>query len=770
MDRILAHIYQTSLGEWKRQTLEEHSLGVAKLASRFAKKFGSGDWAWLIGKYHDLGKMLAAWQLYLLYTTGYTQDMPGEKGQHSLAGALLLTERLESCGALPLVRNTLAYPIVGHHSGLPNWTQPGSRRLSELLGQAAPSGIKIESLSSSFRALLEAPLPDSFPPMLKTGSTFALEGFALWGRMLFSCLIDADRLDSERFEKPERYAARGQYMGLDELSARLDTHLACKQAFSPQSEINLWRQRVLRDCQQAALSEPGIFTLTVPTGGGKTLSGMSFALRHALQWGKERVIFAIPFTSIIEQNASVYKFGTTDPEEIAQGAELFGETNVIEHHSSFAMSEDDEERYLHHKLATENWDAPIIVTTNVQLFESLFAASCSQCRKLHNIVNSVIVLDEAQILPSKYLKPILTVLKDLVEHYGVTLVLSTATQPALSGEKIGSVVRNFSGLSNVREIISDRTELAQALQRVEVSFELNPSQKPDSWGDLAMRLCAAEQVLCVVNTRKDCRNLYAAMPQGTWHLSALMCPEDRTDRLFEIRKSLHAGKTTRVISTQLIEAGVDIDFPVVYRAESGLDSVAQSAGRCNREGHLERGEVVVFQAPQGTPKLRGDLRSAADATRTLIDSSGFDFSDPLEFVRYFRRFYADREDFGEEEYGFCFERGERQGAFEYRRYARHFNFIEPQKTVIVRYKGRASMVDSSELIDLLNNTWNEGIDYQVLRKLQRFSVTIREKDYQQLVKQRLIEDKEGIGIQIEPNLYIPGLGLDMECVHSAVIV
>jgi CRISPR-associated endonuclease/helicase Cas3 len=775
MNHIFAHLYQNPTGTWEEQTLEDHSLGVAELMSQFAARFGSENWGKPIGRYHDLGKALPSWQHYLLYTTGYALDISGQKGQHSLAGALLLVEMLKSYGAPPIVYHTFAYSIIGHHSGLPNWSQPGSRLLAEVLKQTVPQGMKMDSLSSDFRQELMKPLPDRLPDILGTpDGRLASERFAFWGRMLFSCLVDADWLDTERFMNPKSYAARGQHAALDELNARLDAYLGHKQSSAPKSEVNLRRQQLLHDCQKAALLEPGVFSLTAPTGSGKTLSGMSFALQHALQWSKDRIIIALPYTSIIEQNALVYKYGTADPHEINKGTELFGEMNVIEHHSSFFMKDDDNEdnseRLLRYNLATENWDAPIIVTTNVQLFESLFAANRSQCRKLHNITNSVIILDEAQMLPSKYLMPILHVLKELVEHYGVTLVLSTATQPALTGENIGSAIRNFDGFFNVREIVNDPLELARALQRVEVSFELNASQRPDSWVELAARLGEHKQVLCIVNTRKDCRNLRAEMPHGTWHLSALMCAEERSDCLAKIKRALQAGEPVRVISTQLIEAGVDIDFPIVFRAESGLDSIAQSAGRCNREGLLARGKVVVFQTPPEASRLSGDFRSSSDATRALIDLPGFDFSDPSTFTRYFKRYYADREDFGKEDYDLCFENGKDRGAFEYRFYAERFNFIEPQRTIIVRYEGKERVVDSSQLIEKLKNEWTGGIDYQILRELQRFSVTVRERDYQHLVDEGLIEDVNGIGIQREPNLYVPGLGVDAECLRSASIV
>ena len=297
---------------------------------------------------------------------------------------------------------------------------------------------------------------------------------------------------------------------------------------------------------------------------------------------------AIPYTSIIEQTAKVYKYGTDDDALIAElkksGKCLFGEENVLEHHCNFDFDKDDKNNlYAKQKLATENWDAPIIVTTNVQLFESLFNAHPSHCRKLHNIVDSVIILDEAQMFPTEYLKSILSVLQGLVKCFGVTVVLCTATQPALEGT-IGSDTKTFEGISEnlITDIIDNPQELAEQLKRVEINTDFAKEKMPD-WESVRDELCEYEQVLCIVQTRKDCRTLHSLMPEGTIHLSALMCAEERSDVIAKIKDRLRNYQPVRVISTQLVECGVDIDFPVVFRALAGLDSVAQAAGRCNRD-------------------------------------------------------------------------------------------------------------------------------------------------------------------------------------------
>jgi len=326
------------------------------------------------------------------------------------------------------------------------------------------------------------------------------------------------------------------------------------------------------------MEPPGIYTLTVPTGGGKTLSSMGFALNHAVKYGKHRVIYVIPYTSIIEQTADQFRA-------------IFGEA-VIEHHSNLDSTDEAKEN-ARSRLACENWDAPVIVTTTVQFFESLFASRTSRCRKLHNIVNSVVILDEAQLLPPDFLAPILEALKELQKNYGVTVVFCTATQPALGPHK--TMDFDFKGIDGMKEIMDDPAMLHKALKRTEIRQVRN--LEPLTWDDVAGEITNNESVLCIVNRRDDARTLWELLPEGSIHLSALMCGAHRVRKIKEIKERLRNGVPTRVVSTQLVETGVDVDFPVVYRAMAGLDSIAQAAGRCNREGLRAKGKVFVFTPP-----------------------------------------------------------------------------------------------------------------------------------------------------------------------------
>jgi len=447
----LAHVRQLE-GDWEIHELEEHLTGVARLTERFAAKFGSQDWGALAGCWHDLGKFSPRFQSYIKRTSGYDPEAHIETGQgrvdHSTAGALYAVDRLGSRGHI------LAYLIAGHHAGLPDWRKIESESGGVLEHRLARKDLLEQvPLQAVSKTILEREPPQTRP----VGGP---AGFALWVRMLFSCLRDADCLDTEAFMDPGKRAQRGGYPALDEL----------------QGPVNHLRREILQQCREAARKEPGIFSLTVPTGGGKTLSSMAFALEHAMRHGRERIIYVIPYTSIIEQTADVFRT-------------IFGEA-VVEHHSNLDPDQEDAKS----RLAAENWDAPVIVTTNVQFFESLFAAKTSRCRKLHNICNSVVVLDEAQLLPPGFLQPILGCMNLLARHYGVSFVLSTATQPALNSRS--GFGWRFKGLDDVREIMRDPDALYAGLERVEVELPAD-FQDPIEWEQLAEELKRHQSVLAV---------------------------------------------------------------------------------------------------------------------------------------------------------------------------------------------------------------------------------------------------------------------------------
>jgi CRISPR-associated endonuclease/helicase Cas3 len=575
--------------------------------------------------------------------------------------------------------------------------------------------------------------------------------------MLFSCLVDADFLDTEAFMEPEKAAQRGNYASLGELKQRFHSYIESKERNASDTPINRQRKYIREQCIAKASLPPGFFSLTVPTGGGKTLSSMAFALGHALRHNKQRIIVAIPYTSIIEQTAKIFKYGTDNDEEIEIRKRtndlLFGEDQVVEHHSNL----DPEKENARNRLACENWDAPIIVTTNVQLFESLFANKPSACRKLHNIVNSVIILDEVQLLPPEFLKPILSVLRGLVDYFGVTVVMMTATQPVLEG-KIGSPPNVVQGIEKVTPIIEDPESLAREFSRVELLLPKELTERQE-WESIKDELLEYEQILCIVNSRKDCRDLHSLMPSGTVHLSALMCGEERSVVISDIKEKLRRGEPVRVISTQLVEAGVDIDFPVVYRALGGFDSIAQAAGRCNREGKLpHKGKVTVFVPPRPAPI--GLLRKGEDACKEILRNNVVDELSPELFKKYFRQFYSRLSEVDKPRFYDRLVRNAGDFSFEFRTLAQEFNLIdEVQQSIVVWYTNPKNGNSSEKFIKELRGG---HINRELTRKLQRFLVNVHFRIFENIQRQGFVEEVHGYWVQNGDGLYKPGLGLQLD--------
>lgn len=704
-DYYLAHVKRDKAGSWVVHDLEDHLRCVGKLAAKMATDFKSGDWAKVAGLWHDLGKYRKAFQSYIAKESGYDPEAHIEQGQgrvdHSTAGAIHAVENNKATGRL------LAYLIAGHHAGLPDYETPeaGGSALSLRLSKGKNSSYLDEAL------LADIPQDILFPNVELGKPLGGSDGLHLWLRMLFSCLVDADFLDTEQFMNPEKSEDRSAEYSLRQLKDSFDVYMADISNRSAHTQINKLRASILQDCRTAALVSPGIFTLTVPTGGGKTLSGMAFALEHAIKHEKKRIIVAIPYTSIIEQTAEEYR-------------KIFGDS-VLEHHSNL----DPERESSKSRLASENWDAPIIVTTNVQLLESLFAAKTSRCRKLHNLVNSVIILDEAQLLPPNFLQPVLDVLRLLTEHYGVTLVLSTATQPALGSVKDTFGRTILRGLDAKNEIISDVDFLFSSLKRVEVCVPTDLNIRT-TWEELARELREHPCVLAVVNSRRNARELVRLMPSGTIHLSAQMCGEHRSCVIANIKQRLKAGESVRVISTQLVEAGVDLDFPVVYRALAGLDSIAQAAGRCNREGKLKKGKVVVFVPPKSPPK--GMLLFGEQATRSVWHGHEGDALSHDLFELYFRQYFGQE---SPDKHGIMplLITNARQGIVEFRSAAQRFRLIDDVgQSILVPY-GEAGF----KWLDLLRK---RGPERYLMRKLQRYCVNVYENEFRKLKDIGAIEE------------------------------
>jgi CRISPR-associated endonuclease/helicase Cas3 len=623
-DSAIAHLAE----DGRAHSLEEHLRRVGKLASEFAAPWGATEHAKLAGELHDLGKYAADFQAYIRSAQRSDVDRlaahiedPDDVGlkrrvDHSTAGALQANVAAGPVGAL------LAFVIAGHHAGLANRSA-----LKERLAKPEKKQRLLDACAGAPPADLMAPrnLDPPFPTKNIGVGDAERTGrrLELWTRMLFSALCDADFLDTEEFfdrtQSSHRERARG--WSLDRLLGRLTAYVDAKERSAPATDVNGVRREIRRAAIEAAALPPGVFTLTVPTGGGKTLAGMEFALRHAQAHGHKRVIVAIPYTSIIEQSADVYRAAFADDEA------------VLEHHSNF----DPLRETPRSRLSAQNWDVPIIVTTTVQLFESLFARRTSACRKLHNLARSVIVLDEAQAMPVHLLASTLEVLGDIVRDYGASLVISTATQPALGRTSLPRF-----GLDGIREIVPAEVHAVERLQRVRVHWP--NSLTPIAHDLLAQEIATEQDVLAITHRRKDARELTEALDAhlddtSTIHLSALMCADHRTSVLADIKRRKSAGEPVRVVSTQLVEAGVDLDFPVVYRALAGLDSMAQAAGRCNREGRLAAGQLRVF-VPESRPPP-GVLQAGLAITEGMLRAEpALPFLEGGHYRTYFERLYA----------------------------------------------------------------------------------------------------------------------------------
>jgi CRISPR-associated endonuclease/helicase Cas3 len=599
------------------QPLSAHLQGVGTLASQYASAFHASEMAQIVGLVHDLGK----------YTTKFQARLSGssERTDHATAGAQELFKRYSDLGKL------LAFAVAGHHAGLANGIDEGHDR-STLISRLDK---KIDSLDAIWQS--EINLPNTVtPPQLLPSHAEKREGFqfAFLLRMVFSCLIDADRTDTQCYSLSlkNKPFPRTNFPSLAALRDKLNGHLNSFSSKTARSELNQLRYEILTHAQAQAALPPGLFSMTVPTGGGKTLSSMAFALDHALVHAEShnlrRVIYVIPFTSIIEQNAKVFK-------------DAFGDLShaVVEHHSAFDREALTKGLPLKAKadytdklrIVMESWDAPIIVTTAVQFFESLFADRPSACRKLHNIAGSVIILDEAQTLPLKLLRPVMAAIDELARNYRCTVVLCTATQPALLKE------HGFhNGLENVREIAPDPANLFVKLKRTQIqSLGVQTDEQ------LAAHLREHSQVLMIVNNRRHARKLYdeIKVQPGAYHLSTLMIAKHRSTVLSEVRKKLLAGEPCKLISTSLIEAGVDVDFPRVYRAETGLDSIAQAAGRCNREGKrpLDDSIVSVFESPDWPAPT--ELAQLTGNMRMVLRTHAGDLLAPEAMQLYFKYVY-----------------------------------------------------------------------------------------------------------------------------------
>lgn len=763
------------------EPLVDHLTAVAERCRAFASSFGAEELGSLVGALHDVGKSSIPAQNRLLVLGGAKAGI-AHSVNHSGAGAKWLWERgreLVSPSAdkgilTEFILKSASYLVAGHHAGLadggvenapvegqlaycikeqrvPEWNQekyerflsPYINRMRQWLdGDDALNLVKMWFLSHGEKG---SNAPDS-----------------LYWRMLYSCLVDADFLCTEEFMAPERSKARQTSPVLmSELNQRFQEYMDAK-TVDMSLPINHIRSEVAQACSRAAAEEQGIFSLTVPTGGGKTLASLRFALEHALKYGLERIIYVIPYTSIIEQTAS-------------QLRDIFaacGDHVVLEHHSNYVASknESQDEQVSWFNLSSENWDAPIIVTTNVQFFESLFSNKSSKCRKIHRIASSVVIFDEVQMIPLNVVTPCLSMMTELV-HFRTSLVLCTATQPAFEERD------DFKcGLAGVREIIPDYKKLFKTLKRVHASWLNNDPLARYSPETLCEHLKSLESFLCIVDTKKWAADLFELLRQSNpdgkescFHLSAAMCPVHRTKVLKTVRERLKNGLPCRLVSTQLIEAGVDVDFPHVLRAISGIDSLMQAAGRCNREGKMEEGGTFrLFATEQPCPIP--DIRSATDSALEVLHSvpPGEDLLGEAVVRAYFElHFWRKGKELDKAKVMNLHGASLSLDPLEYRfkSVAETFQMINsPGVPVIIPWNAHAE-----EQLDCLRAAYEPGERRQILRNLQPYCVNVYPQMLEKLstVLETIHEDYKalphlGDGYDADKGL-MAGL-LDMYCV------
>ena len=681
------------------QPLKEHLNNVAELAASFGEPFDASKDCRQCGLYHDIGKYSEAFQRRVRGSS--------EKVDHSSAGAVLLFEHRNIPAAMC---------IAGHHGGL---SDIGNRNDMDDSFMGKINRAKSDGLEDY--SIWKKELPHEV--LYRHCTAAPLENY-FYTKMLFSALTDADWLDTEAYFRNVPYTPRKNK--LTDLKTALDRYIS--PWWDAKTDINKLRCKILRASINHGQDQPGMFTLTVPTGGGKTIASMAFALYHAERYGLRRVIYVIPYCSILEQTKQVFE-------------DVFGKECITAHYSEAEYDYSEQSPDIR-AFSAENWESPIILTTAVQFFESIYSAKPGKNRKVHNIARSVIIFDEAQMLPVPLLRPCLAGIGHLTEQFGCSAVLCTATQPAVE-----PILREFVHSLEPREICPEPQKMYQRFRRVIYQYDGNLSES-----DLSDQLRTHPQVLCVVNSRRQAQMLFSQLSgeEGTFHLSTTMIPKDRKTALATIRERLRPGRDCRVISTSLIEAGVDLDFPVVYRALAGLDSIIQAGGRCNREGKRARAESIVhvFETDAKAPKmLEQNIAAAGKVIRQYeeIDS-------PEAICRYFHFLLytlKDKKQLDEKEILLCAQK------MMFATVSRRFRVIDSTDFTVYIPRGDGAM--------LVSQLRNQGPSRKLLRLLDQYAVSVYRKRFEELCDGGAIERvSETAGILSDPTLYSDKMGLSFE--------
>ncbi len=700
----------------EEQSLKQHLENVAECCGTYADAFGARDWGYCCGLLHDVGK----------YSQKFQRRIRGsmERVDHSTAGAKL-------CWDKKGMYSFLSYCIAGHHAGLPDTggaadTSASGTMLGRLKKKLEDYGAYAEEIGIP---TLSGP---PFQPVKAENQGFFA---SMLIRMLYSCLVDADFLDTELFMNGKSEREDGEGMGT--LYGKLMAHIGGWLENDDLDTINGRRTEILRHCLKMGEKERGLFRLTVPTGGGKTVSSLAFALKHAQEHRMERIIYVIPYTSIIEQNAKVF-------------ADILGRGNVLENHCNIDYESSEELKPM--QLATENWDKPIVVTTNVQFFESLFSNKPSKCRKLHNMANSVIIFDEAQMLPNNYLKPCVGAMEQLLRYYRSSIVLCTATQPAL------------------KDLLSDDIMVTELCPRMEEQFAFFKrasirNLNRISEQELVERVGAEQQALCILNTRKRAQAVYQGVKgEGVYHLSTSMYPVHRQGVLREIRERLQKQERCIVISTSLVEAGVDLDFKAVYRQLAGVDSIIQAEGRCNREGKRPLSDCFTYVFSLEEKEYMAGQRQQIGVTESLL-SDGRDLEGLETIKAYFEMLYHFRgESLDKKDILKKFDRGN----FQFSRVAKEVRLIEDDSKTILIAK-------EEEAREILEQVRIKGFTKSLMRKMGRYCVNVRENVFQKLLAAGALEAmeadlKEDYFVLRDSEKYTDEMGLTLDVGFGEAVI
>lgn len=704
------------------QTIKDHLQGTAKLAGDFAGKFGKQDWGYCCGMLHDIGKYSADFQKRIAGTCERRVD-------HATAGARVCKEKGgKYC--------FLEYCIAGHHAGLADFGCS-----FDTAGDATLMGRRKKKISdyTAYKTEIEIPEISSDPfDLRKTANPdFSLSVFM---RMIYSCLVDADFLDTEAFMN-EGEEERDSGERIEILLENLKKYISGWLNNRDTDTVNGRRSEILRSCLEKGKAPKGLFRLTVPTGGGKTIASLAFALRHAMENQMDRVIYVIPYTSIIEQNAKVFR-------------DILGGANVLENHCNvdYESKEKNAEELRAMQLAAENWDKPVVVTTNVQFFESLFANKSSKCRKLHNIANSVIIFDEAQMLPNDYLKPCIAMIEELINNYGTSVVLCTATQPALSSF--------FQGKITAIELCPRMQEQFAFFMRTQ--FE-NLGVVTEDF--LIRQLQEEQKALCIVNTKRRAQRIYQELKgEGVYHLSTSMYPAHRKRVLNEIREKLRSNEKCILISTSLVEAGVDLDFHSVYRELAGADSMIQAAGRCNREGlrEAENSKVFIFQF-EGKEAVLGQ-RQQIDAAKSLI-ADGRDLSDMETITKYFELLYHIKGDSLDKK-KILDEFTNKKMKYNFAKVGKEFKLIEQNtKTIFVNCEEAAD--------EVFRELQRKGFTRSGMRRASQYCIAVYEQIFEKMhgagMLQPVSADMNDFYVLTDNSRYTKEMGLELEIDHGMAL-